>query len=135
MCRKSLMLGWALIAFSWTAAIGQVIGGGVPSVKGAGNATDTAAAPFGQIINRPGNLSDASVCELPGQVDFQIRPGCRHFDDLSVLIVSRKQDVLQVRWNGMTKYALANRATINCRGTAISITSYIVRSFPPGVKC
>lgn len=89
----------------------------------------------GKTIDKLGSIFDAFVCDQPDQVDFEFRPGCRHLDNVPVFIVSLDRDILQLRWNGFTKYAFAQRAVIKCHGADVSITSYLGGDFPPGVKC
>jgi hypothetical protein len=89
----------------------------------------------GRAINKLGSVFDAFVCDHPDQVDFNLRPGCRHFDNVPVFIASLDRDILQLRWNGFTKYAFAQRAAIKCQGADVSIMSYLGGDLPPGVKC
>ena len=90
---------------------------------------------FGGIaINRPGSVFDAGVCDQASAVGFGVAPGCQHFDNLSVQVLTMNQSVAQIRWNGQLRYVLSQRVNINCHGTEISIASYLGKNFPPGMK-
>lgn len=92
-------------------------------------------APKGDAVNKPGNVFDASVCDHKVDVDyFVVKPGCQHFDSLAVQVLTIDGDVARLKWNGQIKYALAQRVTINCQGTSVSLASYLGKNFPPGMK-
>ena len=93
------------------------------------------APPFGGIsINRPGNVTDAYVCEQEANVDYEAKIGCQHFDELSIQILAIKAAVAKVKWNGNVRFTLSQRLTVNCDGTAVSLNSFIGKNFPPGMK-
>ncbi len=103
-----------------------------------GQVTEIIAAKSGETagvpVHKPGSVFDAFVCDSKDSVAFDQRPGCRHFDELMVQVIAMDKDVAKVVWNGQVKYAFSQRTLVNCKGTAISLASYIGRNFPPDLK-
>ncbi len=103
-----------------------------------GSATEIISAgapPFGgTAVDKPGSVFDASVCNQKAEVDYAIKPGCAHFDALTVQVLAVDGDVAKLLWNGQVKYALSQRVLINCQGTSISFDSYIGRNLLPGMN-
>ena len=103
-----------------------------------GTVTEIISARSGETegipINKPGSVFDAFVCDGKANVDFDERPGCHHFDELMVQVISMDKDIAKVVWNGQAKYAFSQRTLVNCKGTAISLASYVGRNFPPELK-
>ena len=86
------------------------------------------------IINKPGSVFAAFVCDQKTNVDYVLKPGCTHFDDLSVQVLAMKASIAKLKWNGQVMYVLSQRVTINCQGTSISLASYLGKNFPPEMK-
>jgi hypothetical protein len=128
----------AALAKACPVRMGELVPCRVTLKAAGGSATEivsASASPFGGIaINKPGEVSDASVCDHPSAVDYSIRPGCKHFDSLMVQVLSMKNEIAKLSSNGQVKYALSQRVLINCHGTAISLASYVGKNFPPGLK-
>jgi hypothetical protein len=66
--------------------------------------------PAGKTVDRPGSVFGANICADRSNVDYEQKPGCQHVD------------------------AFSQRTLVNCRGTSISLASFIGRNFPPGVR-
>jgi hypothetical protein len=88
----------------------------------------------GTQINRPGSIFDAFICDQKSSVSYRANSGCVHFDQAMVQVLNFNKDIAQLKYNGQIMYAFAQRVTINCQGTSVSLPSYIGRNFPPGIQ-
>ena len=85
-------------------------------------------------IDRPGSVSDGFLCESERAVGFDPKPGCQHYNEVPVHVLAVIEDRVIVVLNGQARFALAARVLISCWGTLISVASFVLRKFPPGMK-
>ncbi len=77
------------------------------------------------MINRPGEVSDAYICDSADAVGYDPQPGCEHVDAATLWVESTDpQGRATIKLNGDRKYALAVRTLINCNGTASTLRTF-----------
>ena len=78
----------------------------------------------GRIVGLAGSIFDTSLCPSQAALDAD-SPSCQYKSSLEVYVEKANAGEAQLRVNGEILYAVTQRVVLNCKGTRLSLRSFL----------